>query len=382
MLLWVCGFWNEIYFFKKRQNFFANPILFKSENLLISASATFSLGTHQSSTIVSFRMLFDNIFKVAPVRKQNVQIRLDYFVIKLMSIIQKYIVYKTFSRKVCFINQFYQLSSTFTVVSIWSFIDIIKFVKNDPPILVIFQRPEIIGLEEPESMAFRIQLMVITAACLAILSEAGKQPSLGRCRSHNCGGNSRLHYYICCNNCDEDSSVCQGKTYQTASTENYCVECGVDNGNAADILTEEFNCCGCRGQSEMDRKCLSAWWVINIPGFCWTYSACFKTNCKKRRCSRNAIGELEIMPNNDTFCGNGVCEADEDIYNCPLDCCATINPQKCSDNTKCLPTCCGDSTCCTDCGNATDSTCNNGNYPTCPNGNYDKFRQVFFLILS
>lgn len=48
------------------------------------------------------------------------------------------------------------------------------------------------------------------------------------CHLNKNGGTSRIHDYICCNNCDQPNPTCDGRTYQGGSDGDYCGKCGED----------------------------------------------------------------------------------------------------------------------------------------------------------
>jgi hypothetical protein len=62
----------------------------------------------------------------------------------------------------------------------------------------------------------------------------------------------------------------------------------------------------------------------------------------KKQYTQNRKRSASYVP--DT-CYNKICDTGENVRNCPEDCCQTVN-RKCTWNTKCLPECCGESTCC------------------------------------
>ncbi|XP_021368447.1 uncharacterized protein LOC110460063 [Mizuhopecten yessoensis] len=169
------------------------------------------------------------------------------------------------------------------------------------------------------SLCFKKQCEEVSAA-ERVLRRTGDQPSLGNCLSFTFGGISRLHWYSCCNNCKNDVNSTCPSTYQSASKEQYCDKCGRDTkkGNGKPRSDgQPFNCGGCKGQANVDKKCRS-WWK-KIPGFCWAYSLCFKQQCE---------GKYKN-------CGNRVCDVGETKENCPIDCCDLKNNP-----------CCGEPGCC------------------------------------
>ena len=55
-----------------------------------------------------------------------------------------------------------------------------------------------------------------------------------------------------------------------------------------------------------------------------------------------------------TFCGDGVCEAEETAEMCPMDCCYRVNSVCTLKEGECTPECCGEPSCCL--GGAENST--------------------------
>ncbi|XP_066296291.1 uncharacterized protein [Branchiostoma lanceolatum] len=186
--------------------------------------------------------------------------------------------------------------------------------------------------------------------CLAQGEEAAaaapKQPPEGQCCYFKWGGKSGLHYYICCNNCDENNGqpVCDGTTYDGASDGDYCGHCGVDKGNAKKKIST-FDCGGCDGQTKVKKACDKKHKNL-IPGFCWKYSDCFEKGCKnllKAIGNNSTIDDMDYEP----FCGDGRCGSEEDHNSCPYDCCSTYNQDDCRPHCDlCPPECCGEPGCC------------------------------------
>ena len=189
-----------------------------------------------------------------------------------------------------------------------------------------------------------VTLFVCGTGFIAIhLASAGDQASSGNCQSFKWGGTSGLHWYTCCNNCNDTDKSCDGKTYQTASTDHYCGSCGTDIGpNKPRKWKGEFSCGLCPGQNSVQRKCTkSLRKVYEIPGFCWAFTRCFKDRCKKKYSTNLATYDAPDP------CFTLTCDDGESVQNCPTDCCYRINPEQCTwANNTCLPECCGETTCC------------------------------------
>jgi len=199
----------------------------------------------------------------------------------------------------------------------------------------------------------------------------------GLCQSFNWGGSTGVHFYSCCNNCNENNGAptCNSKTWHSASDGEYCGSCGANKGSGCRYNGYNsdwakwtghkgaFQCGGCDGQAKVDKQCLS--WVINKPGFCWQYTSCFEEQCGWYYATRqqtNAVrSSLSWLPSfmsessnnkeptwNATFCGNLVCDSamGETTKTCPLDCCQTVNSKCNPANATCNDSCCGKSSCC------------------------------------
>lgn len=169
----------------------------------------------------------------------------------------------------------------------------------------------------------------------AVEVHAGGRPPAGYCSTFTWGGTSNVHLYVCCNNKNEISPSCDGKTYHTGSSGSYCRRGGEDNGNGR--VKRTYRCGGCKYQDMVQKYCLKQ--VINSPGFCWMFTDCFSDTCKRyfnRRKRRDLTGAT---------CWNRVCDPGETIENCPIDCCQKINPKCKPEENKCLPKYCNTQTC-------------------------------------
>ena len=164
----------------------------------------------------------------------------------------------------------------------------------------------------------------------------------GICIQMNFGGETGVHSYTCCNNCDEPDSSCRGQTYQGGgSTGDYCNQCGIGTGGGRSGST--FDCGSCNQQQQCQEKCNEKWYST-LPGGCPLWNWCFKACCLKSNSNRKRQinnGTVDIGP----FCGDGTCQPGEDRSSCPIDCCAVVNPSACG--LKCNnPSCCQESGCC------------------------------------
>ncbi|KAI8491968.1 hypothetical protein Bbelb_303410 [Branchiostoma belcheri] len=169
-------------------------------------------------------------------------------------------------------------------------------------------------------------------------------PSVGKCAHITLGGTSGVHFYVCCNNCNENEGnpTCDRTTYQGASTTQYCGHCGADEGNGKWKL-HQFKCGGCAGQSQVEKKCEKKYpWLF--AGTCWVFSSCFQHRCKKRfqQKARRTLDDTDAP-----FCGDDTCDPGETAFTCPFDCCPVKNPDTCTrNNDTCPPICCSEPGCC------------------------------------
>lgn len=160
------------------------------------------------------------------------------------------------------------------------------------------------------------------------------QAPQGKCLSFELDGGSleTTIEYVCCNNCNQANQTCPNTTYGSASnsTDSYCDRCG--RSDSARNSSVPFFCGGCRNQTNTNNMCRT---VYNgtIPTGCWLFPVCFKYKCNF---------------SSDT-CFNGVCDAGENVANCPADCCPQKNSKNCSLlNGTCPLKCCGEPGCCLD----------------------------------
>jgi hypothetical protein len=164
----------------------------------------------------------------------------------------------------------------------------------------------------------------------------GDQPPQGKCLSFKwvVKKNIKTIEYVCCNNCGETNQNCLGTSYRSGSiAQDYCDRCGGNKLRFGRKASEPFSCGGCAGQTRNQMTCRAQY--STIPVACWLFRGCFEHECMKEQ--RYSV---------DT-CFNGVCDAEENIGNCPADCCQQKNPQNCIVvNGKCPLTCCGETNCC------------------------------------
>ena len=180
------------------------------------------------------------------------------------------------------------------------------------------------------------------------------------------------HRYICCDNCNDWDTSCNGQTYQGGSSESYCSSCGETSLSGSKYLSS-FDCPNCASQSSCDFSCEDYDW----PGGCWLWILCFK------RCCRDAFftGKRDIKGMK--FCGDSICEEGETAESCPMDCCYKVNSACTIKKGECTPECCGAPTCCLgDPGNHNiDSESSSGlNFPSIFVHIFAMMMTAFFLV--
>ena len=178
------------------------------------------------------------------------------------------------------------------------------------------------------------------------------QPSF--CTQFDHGGTSTVHFYACCNNCNDADSSCDGDTYQGGgSTDAYCANCGQNSQLGGGRATYRFNCVSCRQQYACVSECNSGFSgtaIKLIPSLCPRWSGCFRGCCIKAL-ERFASGQRKRQTDNDMvvdvgeFCGDFICQEDETQETCPADCCPVVNPTACNPK-SCNPDCCLHPRCC------------------------------------
>lgn len=165
------------------------------------------------------------------------------------------------------------------------------------------------------------------------------------CTAHYLGGDSGVHHYSCCNNCNDSNSTklpsCDGQTYEGGSTGSYCGSCGKPTGGG--VLKWYFNCMNCSVQSQCQAICNKK--VSTKAGFCWKWIDCFKGCCSEA--SKSLYDPLWMISDTDSFgfCGDAICQSSENHFSCPTDCCYQIN-STCLTGATCSPSCCEEITCC------------------------------------
>ena len=154
------------------------------------------------------------------------------------------------------------------------------------------------------------------------------QPSY--CSQFDHGGTSGVHFYTCCNNCnDPGDKSCGGTAYQGggATRNDYCSGCGANSGVGGGRVTYRYSCGSCSQQTVCKAKCDNAWngIVSAFPGLCWKWSECFRACCVESQNLRRKRETNDVI-DPDEFCGDAVCQEGEDRTICPIDCCPNHNP--------------------------------------------------------
>ena len=107
------------------------------------------------------------------------------------------------------------------------------------------------------------------------------QPSY--CMQFDHGGKSGIHFYTCCNNCnDPTGSSCDRTDYQGGGSKgDYCGGCGENTPKGGGRLTYAFNCVSCEQQSICENKCNREFFGLTelVPGFCPRWAGCFRRCC-------------------------------------------------------------------------------------------------------
>ena len=101
------------------------------------------------------------------------------------------------------------------------------------------------------------------------------------CIQYDHGGITGVHFYICCNNCnDPGDKSCAGTVYQGGGTKGnaYCGRCGVHSSAGGGRAKYPFSCGSCSQQTECEMKCDKEWFGLTkkIPGLCPEWSTCFR----------------------------------------------------------------------------------------------------------
>ena len=172
----------------------------------------------------------------------------------------------------------------------------------------------------------------------------GSQPAV--CRQYDHGGTSGVHFYVCCNNCNDVDTSCDGDTYQGGgTTDNLCGRCGERiPSEQRSRHTYTFNCGSCPLQRQCRDYCNKKHPLAKVtPGLCPKWLGCFRGCCLSINPSFR--GKRSVTVNQTLFCGDNICSDGETRNNCPLDCCPSVNPTKCPSD-KCTAGCCMQTDCC------------------------------------
>ena len=158
------------------------------------------------------------------------------------------------------------------------------------------------------------------------------------CTGHYAGGNSTVHHWACCNNCNDTNTSCDGVTWQGGTSTSYCDPCGESTGGGT--VKYYFNCGSCSQQEECRKHCDGP--IQSRSGLCWKWLDCFK-GCCLAHAQQPSRRKRDIV----AFCGDGVCNIGESPTTCPVDCCYQANSECATDSSGgCVLPCCGDPSCC------------------------------------
>ena len=171
------------------------------------------------------------------------------------------------------------------------------------------------------------------------------------CKQYDHGGTSDVHFYACCNNCQDPGGAsqqfCDGDTYQGGgTTSSQCGKCGQRTASQlGSRLTYTFNCKSCQQQRYCNDLCNEKHPLATVtPGLCPKWIGCFRGCCLD--VNPTFRGKRSAQVNVTNFCGDGTCTAGETKDNCPRDCCPTVNPRCAVPAGRCGPRCCLDWGCC------------------------------------
>ena len=203
------------------------------------------------------------------------------------------------------------------------------------------------------------------------------------CTQYDHGGQSNIHFFGCCNNCNDQDSSCSGQTYQGGGSGgiDYCSSCGVSNAAGGGRITYRFNCVSCNQQEKCRNECNKNKLSTNVPGGCPYWIGCFRGCCTKAESNRRKRqatinGTVDVGE----FCGDEICQTGENQLNCPSDCCPNVNPDVCQRSNCSNPSCCFDSRCCVY-DILSDTSPTTPASPTTPSSAMSSFRYSLKLIV-
>ena len=150
-----------------------------------------------------------------------------------------------------------------------------------------------------------------------LLDSRADKPSF--CTQYDHGGTTGIHWYACCNNCnDPGDKRCDKFTYQGGGSRgDYCSNCGQNSEAGGGRPTYNFNCVSCAQQAFCKSKCDSGAGFLtkNIPGLCPAWAKCFKNCCVKATMMGNKRNTKDVVDVGN-FCGDLICQEGEDTSNC------------------------------------------------------------------
>lgn len=109
------------------------------------------------------------------------------------------------------------------------------------------------------------------------------QPAV--CKQYDHGGVSGLHFFTCCDNCNDLDTSCDGDTYQGGgTTDKLCGTCGnrvlFKNSKKCSRHTYTFNCGSCWHQRQCRNHCNNNEPCAKVlPGLCPKWTGCFRDCC-------------------------------------------------------------------------------------------------------
>ena len=117
-----------------------------------------------------------------------------------------------------------------------------------------------------------------------VQDERETEPAL--CKQYDHGGVSGVHFYVCCNNCQDPGGAseqyCDGETYQGGgTTSSQCGKCGQRTASQlGSRLTYTFNCKSCQQQRYCNDYCNEKEPLAKkLPGLCPKWIGCFRGCC-------------------------------------------------------------------------------------------------------
>ena len=101
-----------------------------------------------------------------------------------------------------------------------------------------------------------------------------REQSPAFCTQRDHGGTSRVHFYACCNNCNDPDTSCDRRTYQGgrgyfSDPAEYCGSCGETDPPEDGRETYHFNCGSCQEQNACEEYCDKTLYIAKkLYGLC------------------------------------------------------------------------------------------------------------------